>query len=303
MPAKSLEKEPHTDGSPVCKCTKETFGCSTHPVTQDEWAALQRDSLVRILALQEKAKALQESEAASSRKFSGQLMLFGPDSYSSKIAHKSAPEGGMWSLGSWWRVDTPGATESLQRLMLVPRTGGIDGSALLPTPTVCGSYNRKGASKTSGDGLATYVKMWPTPVASDTSNRKPPQNFCLTKTGSVKLIGRTGTLSQVRLSQVVKMWPTPCASASKGSSPAALTRRDGQSRANDRIDHAVMASDGGQLNPVFVEWLMGWPLGWTEVVGKSSRTLVEPPLDALTEGKESKPSATAKSRSRRRSRG
>ena len=27
----------------------------------------------------------------------------------------------------------------------------------------------------------------------------------------------------------------------------------------DRIDHAVMASDGGQLNPAWVEWLMGWP--------------------------------------------
>lgn len=60
-------------------------------------------------------------------------------------------------------------------------------------------------------------------------------------------------------------WPTPCASASKGSSPASLTRKSGASRANDRIDHAVMASDGGQLNPVWVEWLMGWPLGWTEL--------------------------------------
>ena len=61
----------------------------------------------------------------------------------------------------------------------------------------------------------------------------------------------------------VKMWPTPCASASKGSSPAALTRKSGKSRARDRIDHAVMASDGGQLNPEWVEWLMGWPIGWT----------------------------------------
>jgi hypothetical protein len=86
-----------------------------------------------------------------------------------------------------------------------------------PTPTVCGNYNRKGASATSGDGLATAVKMW----------------------------------------------PTPCASASKGSSPAALTRKSGKSRATDRIDHAVMASDGGQLNPEWVEWLMGWPIGHT----------------------------------------
>jgi hypothetical protein len=26
-----------------------------------------------------------------------------------------------------------------------------------------------------------------------------------------------------------------------------------------------MASDGGQLNPEWVEWLMGWPIGWTEL--------------------------------------
>jgi hypothetical protein len=62
-----------------------------------------------------------------------------------------------------------------------------------------------------------------------------------------------------------RTWPTPCASASKGSSPAALTRKSGKSRVNDRIDHAVMASDGGQLNPEWVEWLMGWPIGWTEL--------------------------------------
>jgi hypothetical protein len=30
--------------------------------------------------------------------------------------------------------------------------------ARLPTLTVCGNYNRKGASKTSGDGLATALK-------------------------------------------------------------------------------------------------------------------------------------------------
>ena len=35
-----------------------------------------------------------------------------------------------------------------------------------PTPTVCGNYNRKGASATSGEGLATAVQKWPTPDAS-----------------------------------------------------------------------------------------------------------------------------------------
>lgn len=88
-----------------------------------------------------------------------------------------------------------------------------------PTPTVCGNYNRKGVSKTSGDGLATAVRNWPTPVAS----------------------------------------------MHKGSSPASLKRKSGKSRENDRLGHAVMASDGGQLNPQWVEWLMGWPIEWTDL--------------------------------------
>lgn len=43
---------------------------------------------------------------------------------------------------------------------------------LWPTPTVNGNYNRKGASKTSGDGLATAVRNWPTPRASPAENRQ-----------------------------------------------------------------------------------------------------------------------------------
>ena len=60
-------------------------------------------------------------------------------------------------------------------------------------------------------------------------------------------------------------WPTPVASMSKGSSPAALTRKSGADRSNDRLDHAVMALDGGHLNPEWVEWMMGWPIGWTDL--------------------------------------
>lgn len=41
------------------------------------------------------------------------------------------------------------------------------GSGLLPTLTVSGNYNRKGASETSGDGLATVVARLPTLRATD----------------------------------------------------------------------------------------------------------------------------------------
>jgi DNA (cytosine-5)-methyltransferase 1 len=48
---------------------------------------------------------------------------------------------------------------------LVQATDEIDGG-YLPTPTICGNHNRKGASATSGDGLVTALlkkQQFPTP--------------------------------------------------------------------------------------------------------------------------------------------
>lgn len=68
---------------------------------------------------------------------------------------KSWPSAGMMLDG-----------ECFRRPKWERRIGEID-SGYLPTPTVHGNYNRKGASKTSGDGLETAVKRWPTPTARD----------------------------------------------------------------------------------------------------------------------------------------
>ena len=85
-----------------------------------------------------------------------------------------------------------------------------------PTPTVCGNYNRKGASKTSGDGLATAVKNWPTPRTAGMCGG----------TGSWELLNKNTTKEEAR---------------------------------------QMGAGNGGKLNPTWVEWLMGWPLGWTDL--------------------------------------
>lgn len=75
----------------------------------------------------------------------------------------------------------------------------------------------------------------------------------------------SGTASGYSPGDRTRIWPTPVASMAKGSSPWALTRRSGADRSNDRLDHAVMAMHGGHLNPTWVEWLMGWPSGWTDL--------------------------------------
>lgn len=99
---------------------------------------------------------------------------------------------------------------------------------------------------------ATASGLWQTPVSDDAVDRKA---------------GKWNSRGEPKLSAQVKLWPTPCASMSKGSSPASLTRRNGRDRSSDRLDHAVMAADGGQLNPQWVEWLMGFPIGHTDLKG------------------------------------
>ena len=95
------------------------------------------------------------------------------------------------------------------------------GSGLWPTPTVCGNYNRKGASPNSGDGLATAVKR--------------------------------------------SLWPTP--TATLGTHGGRVTKE--KARLGGTLIEAVSVFNDvgvwGQLNPAWVERMMGWPDGWTDL--------------------------------------
>lgn len=62
-----------------------------------------------------------------------------------------------------------------------------------------------------------------------------------------------GKKVQVDLSAAVKMWPTPTVSGNYNRKGASKTSGDG-----------LATAAGGALNPTWVEWLMGFPLGWTD---------------------------------------
>ena len=74
----------------------------------------------------------------------------------------------------------------------------------------------------------------------------------ITKEAAEKEWDRKGSAD---LRMAVHLWPTPKASE------------------NDRNTPTLAAQVGGSLNPTWVEWLMGWPLGWTDLkplaMGKS----------------------------------
>jgi hypothetical protein len=65
------------------------------------------------------------------------------------------------------------------------------------------------------------------------------------------------------LATYARTWPTP-----RSCSAMAATLTDkGQRFPNLEtvMAHTDQATIGGKLNPTWVEWLMGWPLGWTDL--------------------------------------
>ena len=146
-------------GSPTCTCTSETSPCLIHPNTRDEWTASMRDSLARILASQEMAAVLAASEAVSGQKLSDALMQYDPQSCSLKTAQQSFLEDSTecyQTLPRWGSMRN-GAVYPLPQLVRPTDAIGGGASQELPTLTVCGNYNRVGASATSGDGLFTVI--------------------------------------------------------------------------------------------------------------------------------------------------
>jgi hypothetical protein len=72
-------------------------------------------------------------------------------------------------------------------------------------------------------------------------------------------------------------FPTPTTRDHRGAyTEKALTRKDGKSRATDQLPNAVLNGQGCDnfkgyhLNPDWVEWLMGWPIGWSHTEGVDS---------------------------------
>jgi hypothetical protein len=229
------------------------FGLTLRLLTEDHGEAVLALFLegfpAKTSALQGKVQESGGAEVDYGRIWQGSLARYDLASFMWKTAQRSLLEDSELFLETWprWGLMQHGALY-LRQTPVLPIFESESG--LWPTITVHGNYNQPGMSTSSGMGLASAVRFWQTPVADDAKNRKN---------------GKINSRGELKLSAQVKKWPTPCASASKGSSQKSLIRKTGASRANDRLDHAVMATDNGQLNPMWVEWLMGWPLGWTKL--------------------------------------
>jgi hypothetical protein len=98
------------------------------------------------------------------------------------------------------------------------------------------------------DQVAHPRLMWPTPRVNGEENLDT-------------LIKRKGVQKAVQhnLKAAVQMWPTPTVNDSKNNGgPSQLRDREKKGK-------NLNAKAGGSLNPEWVEWLMGFPKGWTDL--------------------------------------
>lgn len=164
----------------------------------------------------ETAPAWTVSDRDSGERWPGSFARFDPASYSWRTAQRSLLGGWESFSETWPRWGSMRAGECFLRPMSAPPTSA------------------------SGSGF------WPTPVASDTGQRK-------------KKYAQGGTA----LSLAVRLYPTPTAGNHKSGG---YLGEWGGSRARERMREMVPPEEMfGPLNPEWVEWLMGFPTGWTDL--------------------------------------
>ena len=93
------------------------------------------------------------------------------------------------------------------------------------------------------------------PCASDCG--RTAINPHITKNGTVRHMGKSGKQSYARLDAVAAMFPTPQARDFRTGHQERFFAPKRSKNLKDQI--------GGQLNPTWVEWLMGFPIGWTDL--------------------------------------
>ena len=170
-----------------------------------------------------------------------------------------------------WKISATPCKRLLFRLVAsTPRIKEND-ARLLPTITA-EDAGRTGSAKawkeyeetgrTTGYRLRNWVQniegkdgqpiLWKTPIASEGANREFYHN----------------SRGEPNLSGMVKLWPTPttgaglCGGAGNYHQLKAL-EKCGEITEEER--RSMAAGNGGQLNPDWTEWFMGFPIGWTSL--------------------------------------
>jgi len=167
---------------------------------------------------------------------------------------------------TWKAKVTPQGRLLFQLVASMPRTEGIESGLLLTTPNPS-DQGRKTKYQQRGTALSAQIAMLPTPSVKDMSGGAV--KAIPTKRGWHR-ISKQGKKHGAQLHDVIKILPTP-------------TSRDFRSeKCSDKtfdrnprpLSETLGKKTGMKLQPAFVEWMMGFPIGFTDL--KHSATQSSP---------------------------
>ena len=246
------------------------FGMTYKPLTDIPGEDLSMSSVVafhvRTLAQQERGQESMESEAECGEKWHGSFVKYDPDSSSWKT-HQCSLLGGLESFSETWpRWGLMRDGECWEQQMLVPHTSETESglSEKLPTPQASDYITKKTSASWKAKGGVNFSlanpeiqAKWPTPrsCSAMAATITPESAWADNRFPNLEtVVGR-------------RMWPTPVKSD-------LAARRPTVNWAGTDLPSQVWVESGGRenlslpparLNPNWVEWLMGWPLGWTDL--------------------------------------
>ena len=245
------------------------FGMTFKPLTEsrgEELLTLYRAGFhAKTSQLQEKVSESMENEVECGEKWRGSFTKYDPDSCMWRTHQCSLlgdlepfsetwPQWGLMRNGECWEQTTLERTIRGTGYGLSPN--GVDNFHTPNTTGLDGGRNSRRA-------LKKRLQNWPTPNAWDGKRGPRSEENLLTKKHQINLI------TAVKQAEREKLLPTPNARDWKDGKTAGNRKSPGLGVVAHQLDTQV----GGQLNPTWVEWLMGWPLGWSELkpleMGKS----------------------------------
>lgn len=127
--------------------------------------------------------------------------------------------------------------------------GAIPAKNIVKKGNVLRKIDSKGVDHSLG--LAREVQMWPTPRSGKTTSENPETWMKRQEEGKV---------STPPLGMAVQMFRTPNQRDWKGQSSKGWREREVGDKTPTLPDQI-----GGQLNPQFVSWLMGFPIDWCDL--------------------------------------
>jgi len=147
----------------------------------------------------------------------------------------------------------------------LPKTGMMHSGNILPLVTSAHPINANG-------GSVSDISNYPTPNASDGTRgvSMNPKYFGETETGALYRQSEKGVRYGMNLTQFVAYeqisnWGTPRASMQNGVGKNNIkSHKHGLAR--HYLEAQVVPKEGSHLlNPDWVELLMGYPIGWTDI--------------------------------------